>query len=148
MGSDKPGYARGHGIGVTKSKLTDFNTDLRKMRAESSSSKHSNALLTRIDNQDKVIANQNKMIANLEKLITEHGKMIDNIADSLKDMRSEIRVVNTAYDFFSGSGGGASRSGQHSMFPFTNNVEQVREDVNGHNASWKNQQDTYPLWRN
>ncbi|KAM7274037.1 hypothetical protein ACFE04_028701 [Oxalis oulophora] len=22
---------------------------------------------------------------------------------------------------------------------------QVREDVNGHNASWKNQQDTYPL---
>ncbi|KAM7273668.1 hypothetical protein ACFE04_028332 [Oxalis oulophora] len=31
MGYDKPGYARGHGIGVTKRKLTNYNIGLRKV---------------------------------------------------------------------------------------------------------------------
>ncbi|KAM7251348.1 hypothetical protein ACFE04_023231 [Oxalis oulophora] len=69
MGPDKPVSARGHGIGVTKSKVSCFSLDLRRMGAEGSSTNHVSGLIRRINNQDQVITNQDKLMSNQAKQI-------------------------------------------------------------------------------
>ncbi|KAM7255031.1 hypothetical protein ACFE04_020272 [Oxalis oulophora] len=128
MGPDKPGSARGHGIGVTKSKLSDFSLGLRRMRAEGSSSNHVSGLIRRINNQDQVIANQDRFMANQAKKIEELLEIVD-------DLRSQVQIINVACEFF-----GERRMQQ----PLTNNVEinQVHNASSDHNMNNTWQKDT------
>ncbi|KAM7268305.1 hypothetical protein ACFE04_010471 [Oxalis oulophora] len=92
MGPDKLGSARGHGIGVTKSKLSDFSLGLRRMRAEGSSSNHVSGLIRRINNQDQVIANQDRFMAN-------QAKKIEELLEIVNDLRSQVQIINVACEF-------------------------------------------------
>ncbi|KAM7261874.1 hypothetical protein ACFE04_020951 [Oxalis oulophora] len=109
MGPDKPGRARGHGIGVTKSEVTEFHNTLRKNQNEAWSSTNDgiNVLRGRIDKQDKVIA---------------------SLTSTVQNLVGELQIYCTAYGNF---GGGL-------MDPFTidvgDNTRQVHEIFSGHNV--------------
>ncbi|KAM7251435.1 hypothetical protein ACFE04_023318 [Oxalis oulophora] len=121
MGPDKPRSARDHGIGVTKSKVSDFSLDLRRMRAEGSSSNHVSGLIRRINNQDQVIANQDRFMAN-------QAKKIEELLETVDDLRGQFQIINVACDFF-----GERRVQQ----PLTNNVKINQVDDTSSDNIWQ-----------
>jgi len=89
MGPDKPGRARGHGAGVTKSQITKFSYDLRKLRSDALTN-HNRMLLDKVESQNKQIESQNKQIES-------QSKQIHNLEQKVDSFTGELQVLKTAF---------------------------------------------------
>ncbi|GKB19719.1 ribose 5-phosphate isomerase A [Tanacetum coccineum] len=72
------GEVLGYGAGVTKSNVTNFNNELRKMRGENyMNSNYVYKLLVQTKSQNSVIESQNRTIASLNKTVETLTKTIE-----------------------------------------------------------------------
>ncbi|XP_071711140.1 uncharacterized protein [Rutidosis leptorrhynchoides] len=102
MGPNKPGRAHFHGAGVTKSQVTKFGCDLRKLRGDVVT-KENRFLLEKVNSQNKQIEMQSKMIEvqNVQMRIME--RKVDECTGELRLFRSAFQGVcngSTSGDMF------------------------------------------------
>ncbi|XP_057797724.1 uncharacterized protein LOC131013609 [Salvia miltiorrhiza] len=91
MGDDKPGRARGYGIGVTKSSVTAFRAKLRQMQSESEKSNAHDIEMAQLKlllskQQQQLVAQENAMNAYMAKT----NEIIGNLRD-------EVLLYRTAF---------------------------------------------------
>ncbi|XP_071732817.1 uncharacterized protein [Rutidosis leptorrhynchoides] len=103
MGPNRPGRARFHGAGVTKSQVTKFAYDTRKVRGEAVT-KENRFLSDKVNYQNKQIEMQSKQIEMQNKQIEMQSKQIEAQSKQLKIMEQkvdectgELRVFRTAF---------------------------------------------------
>ncbi|XP_057803195.1 uncharacterized protein LOC131018493 [Salvia miltiorrhiza] len=91
MGDDKPGRARGYGIGVTKSSVTAFRAKLRQMQSESeNSSAHDNEIV-----QLKILlSKQQQQLAAQENVMNAYMAKTNRIIGNLRD---EVLLYRTTF---------------------------------------------------
>lgn len=92
MGPDKPGRARGHGAGVTKSQITKFSYDLRKLRSDDLTN-HNRVLLDKVESQSKLIESQSKQIESQSKQIHNLEQKVDSFNGEFQVFRTVFRVL-------------------------------------------------------
>ena len=107
------------GAGVTKSQVSKFSRDLRKMRGEVL--KNENRFLLekvetkkQLETQKKQLENQNKEIETHKKQLEVQGLQLKDMGQKLNELYGMLKVVETA---FPGLYNGASTSGATGASP-------------------------------
>ncbi|XP_071716659.1 uncharacterized protein [Rutidosis leptorrhynchoides] len=100
IGPDKPGRARLHGKGVTKSQVTDVSYDLRRTRGESSTNNNVNVgtLLVLLESQRQQIESQNKQIQAQNKQIEAQNKKIQFQNQKIESRDKQIMCLHQILD--------------------------------------------------
>ncbi|GJY13288.1 tetratricopeptide-like helical domain, DYW domain protein [Tanacetum coccineum] len=95
------GEVLGYGAGVTKSDVTSFNNELRKMRGENyMNSNYVHKLLAQTKSQNSVIESQNRTIASLNKKVEELENMVGGFRDELKLFQTMFQGACGSSDMF------------------------------------------------
>ncbi|GJS61423.1 ribose 5-phosphate isomerase A [Tanacetum coccineum] len=95
------GEVLGYGAGVTKSDVTSFNNELRKMRGENyMNSNYVHKLLAQTKSQNSVIESQNRTIASLNKKVEELENTVGGFRDELKLFQTMFQGACGSSDMF------------------------------------------------
>ncbi|XP_071687420.1 uncharacterized protein [Rutidosis leptorrhynchoides] len=97
IGPDKPGRARFHGKGVTKSQVTDLSYDLRRIRGESSTNFNVGTLLVQLESQRQQMESQNKRIEFQNQKIESQDKQMTCMQHTIDDFRGELQLFRRVF---------------------------------------------------